>query len=75
MQPQLWSTASLRDGSDALALEVKALGAHILRCNGARGPWHAVRCLGDLAHSFLAPRFVTTLGLATIGLAVISHFH
>lgn len=37
---------------------------------GAGGPLHRLRCLAEGLHGFLAPRFVTTLGLTALIVAV-----
>ncbi len=56
-----WATASIGDAADTLPMELSALGAHIDLCNGSRGRMFGLRCVADTVHSFIAPRFVTTL--------------
>ena len=56
-----WATASISGAADTLPMELSALGAHIDRCNGSRGRMFGLRCVADAVHSFIAPRFVTTL--------------
>ena len=70
-KPPRWSTASVPDATDTSPMELSALGAHVDRCNGCRGRWFALRCAVDTVHDFVAPRFVTTLFIASavIGLA------
>jgi hypothetical protein len=46
-------------------MELSELGAHVSRCNGSRGRWFTLRCLADAVHDFVAPRFVTTLFIAS----------
>ncbi len=43
----------------------EALRAHAERCAQSRGRWFNVRCSMEAMHGFLAPRFVTTLALAS----------
>ncbi len=69
-----WPTASIPDATDTSPMELSELGAHIDRCNGCRGRWFALRCAADAVHDFVAPRFVTTLLVATVvmGLAALA---
>lgn len=66
-----WTTASIADATDTAPMELRELGAHVSRCNGSRSRWFALRCAADAVHDFVAPRFVTTLFIASavIGLA------
>lgn len=66
--PPRWTTASVADATDTAPMELRALGAHVARCNGCRGRWFALRCAADAMHDFVAPRFVTTLVI--VGVAV-----
>lgn len=47
-----------------------ALQRHVMHCSRARSRWHALACLGELTHSLLAPRFVTTVVGVAGGLAL-----
>ncbi|MES2992793.1 MAG: hypothetical protein V4844_15325 [Pseudomonadota bacterium] len=69
-----WTTASIADASATAPMELSELGAHINRCNGCRGRWFALRCAADAVHDFVAPRFVTTLCIASavIGLTALA---
>ena len=69
-----WTTASIPDATDTSPMELSELGAHVDRCNGCRGRWFALRCAADAVHDFVAPRFVTTLLVASlvIGLAALA---
>ncbi|HWH80631.1 MAG TPA: hypothetical protein VNU71_00175 [Burkholderiaceae bacterium] len=71
--PPRWTTAVAADASDTAPAELRELGAHVSRCNGSRDRWFSVRCTADAVHDFVAPRFVTTLCIASalIGLAAI----
>jgi len=55
-----WAT-SIDGAADTLPMDLSALGAHVDRCNGLRGPMFGLRCAADTLSSFLAPRIVTTL--------------
>ena len=50
----------------ASAAEETALRVHIERCDRQAGRWYQVRCAAESIHSFLAPRFVTTLALIVV---------
>jgi hypothetical protein len=69
-----WTTASIADATATAPMELDELGAHISRCNGCRGRWFALRCAADAVHDFVAPRFVTTLCIASavIGLTALA---
>ena len=69
-----WTTASIADASATAPMELSELGAHISRCNGCRGRWFTLRCAIDSVHDFIAPRFVTTLFIASaaIGLTALA---
>lgn len=45
-------------------LDPTRLSEHLRQ--GAGGPLHRLQCLAEGLHGFLAPRFVTTLGLAAL---------
>ena len=72
--PPRWTTASFSDTTDTSPMELSALGAHVDSCNGCRGRWFALRCAADAVHDFVAPRFVTTLFIASavIGIAALA---
>ena len=72
--PPRWTTASIADATDTAPMELRELGAHISRCNGCRDRWFTLRCLADAMHDFVAPRFVTTLCIASavIGLVALA---
>ena len=74
VNPPRWTTASIADATDTAPMELRELGAHIGRCNGCRGRWFMLRCAADALHDFVAPRFVTTLCIASavIGLVVLA---
>jgi hypothetical protein len=63
--PPTWATS---------AMDFSELRAHIGSCNGSRGRWFMLQCVADAVHDFVAPRFVTTLFIASalIGIAAIA---
>ena len=71
--PHRWTTAAFPDAADTSPMELSELGDHVNRCNGCRGRWFTLRCAADAVHDFIAPRFVTTLLIASaaIGLAAL----
>jgi hypothetical protein len=68
--PPRWSTASIPDATDTSPMELGVLGDHVSHCNGCRGRWFALRCAADAVHDFIAPRFVTTLVIVGVALAL-----
>ena len=70
--PPRWTTASIADATDTAPMELRELGAHVTRCNGCRGRWFALRCAADALHDFVAPRFVTTLLIATAAIGLMA---
>ena len=70
--PPRWSTASIADATDTAPMELRELGAHVTRCNGCRGRWFALQCAADAVHDFVAPRFVTTLLIATAVIGLVA---
>ncbi len=57
----IWATAAIDGAADTSPMDLSALGAHVDRCNGLRGPMFGLRCAADTLSGFLAPRIVTTL--------------
>lgn len=49
--------------------ELALLRDHLRRCDTARRPVYRLQRLAESVHAFLAPRFVTTLGLSLLVLA------
>ena len=70
--PPRWTTASIADATDTAPMELRELGAHVTRCNGCRGRWFALQCAADAVHDFVAPRFVTTLLIATAAIGLMA---
>ena len=68
-----WSTSSFGDTRDIHGLEASALREHLGECQGLRGRWFTLHCIGETLNGFLSGRFVTTLVLATalIGASVL----
>jgi hypothetical protein len=67
-----WATASVADTADTTPMELSALGAHVDRCNGSRGPWFRLQCAADAMVAFIAPRFVTTIVIVALVFGVAS---
>lgn len=49
---------------------MESLRAHARRCAQSRGRMFSLRCGMEAVHGFLAPRFVTTLALASVVLVL-----
>ena len=67
-----WATAALSGAAVTSPMELSALGVHVDRCNGSRGPMFGLRCVVDAVHGFIAPRFVTTLVAVGLVFGVLS---
>ena len=65
----VWATSAIAGESDTQT-DLSALGAHVDRCNGLRGPMFGLRCAADTLSGFLAPRIVTTLVAIAIFIGV-----
>ena len=53
-------------------MELSALGDHLAKCSHAPGRLFSWQCAAEAAHQALASRFVTTLAVATVVLAISS---
>lgn len=58
-----------RELSQSVRQDLALLRDHMLRCGRARGPLYRMRRVAESVDAFLAPRFVTTLGLTLLVLA------
>ena len=65
-----WATSAIDGDADTSPMDLSALGAHVDRCNGLRGPMFGLRCAADTLSGFLAPRIVTTLVAIAIVIGV-----
>ncbi|MES2958371.1 MAG: hypothetical protein V4792_09295 [Pseudomonadota bacterium] len=61
-----WSTSSFATDADNLPTETSALGEHLAHCRALTGRLYALHCAADAVHRFVAPRFVTTLVVASV---------
>jgi len=61
-----WSTSAFGVDAHLLSKECSALGEHLALCKGLSGRWFTLRCAADAVHCFIAPRFVTTLFVASV---------
>jgi len=52
--------------------QIVQLRHHVLQCQAARGLWFHAAVAGEGVHQLLAPRFVTTVVIAGLVLAVVS---
>ena len=58
-----------RELSQSVRQELALLNEHMVRCAIARGPLYRLQRAAESVDAFLAPRFVTTLGLTLLVLA------
>ena len=65
-----WATSAIDGDADTSPMDLSALGAHVDRCNGLRGPMFGLRCAADTLSGSLAPRIVTTLVAIAIVIGV-----
>jgi len=66
----VWATSAIDGDADTSPMDLSALGAHVDRCNGLRGPMFGLQCAADTLSGFLAPRIVTTLVAVAIVIGV-----
>lgn len=52
--------------ADRARPDATLLQGHLLRCESGGGRWFDLCCVAESVHGFLAPRFVTTLALASV---------
>jgi hypothetical protein len=67
-----WNTPALTSGSDAMSNELSALGQHLDVCRQSSGPLFAFHRSAEVAHGFLASRFVTTLVMIAVVIGICS---
>ncbi len=65
-----WSTAAYSAPPDTTPMELDALGEHYGHCQEGRGRWFSLQCMAETLHGSVAPRFVTTLVVATVLIGV-----
>ena len=65
-----WTTAAFSEPADTSPMELDALGQHYDHCQCNRGRWFSLRCMVEALHGSVAPRFVTTLVVATLLIGV-----
>lgn len=65
-----WTTASFGGAPDTSPMELSALGAHLDSCRPVHGRLVALRCVAKVMNGFVTARFVTTLVVATLLIAV-----
>lgn len=63
-----WSTSSFANDAHSLPMELRALGEHLANCQALTGRLYALHCAADAVHRFVAPRFVTTVVVATLAI-------
>jgi hypothetical protein len=65
-----WSTASAGERPDTSPMELVALGEHLNVCRGHAGRLFNLQCLAEKANGFVSARFVTSLVVMTVLIAV-----
>ncbi len=65
-----WTTSAYPEPADTKPLELDELGQHYDRCQVKRGRWFSLHCMVEALHRSVAPRFVTTLVVATLVIGV-----
>lgn len=56
--------------NNALTLQASSLGLHLLQCRQARARWYAASVWAERAHGLVAPRFMTTVAVAALVIAL-----
>lgn len=70
MGPQ-WSTSSFGHSTDTTPMDLCELGHHLLQCQGGNRRLRTLHNGVQILHGFVAPRFVSTLAVALLGLGVL----
>ncbi|MES2950841.1 MAG: hypothetical protein V4858_20085 [Pseudomonadota bacterium] len=70
--PRFWNTASFGGSAETSSLELLSLGEHLGVCKSPHGRLFALHCAAESMHGFLAARFVTTLLVGALLLAIAS---
>jgi hypothetical protein len=65
-----WATASYGVPADTSPMELSALGQHLDLCRGKHGRLSSLRCAAERVHGFAAARFISTLLVAALLVAV-----
>lgn len=65
-----WSTSSFGDATDLSAMELMALGNHLGLCRSPHGRLFALHCVAESVHGFIVARFVTTLVIVALLIAL-----
>jgi hypothetical protein len=67
-----WSTASFGHTAETLATDMSTLREHLNLCRGLQGRLFRLQCAAETLNGFVASRFVTTLGVATLFIGIAS---
>lgn len=71
VQPR-WSTSSLGDSAETSPIELALLGSHLTGCKASHGRLLAMQFIAQTLHGFVAPRFVTTVVVIALLVAITS---
>ncbi len=66
-----WSTSSFANAADTSPLELFDLAEHLQRCRRSRGRLFGALCMSDSVDQFLAQRFMTTVVVSALLLAML----
>jgi hypothetical protein len=64
------NSLSLTPSNGMLPDQMTQLRRHITHCRAARGAWFPAALAGETLHQLIAPRFVTTLAVVCLVLAL-----
>jgi hypothetical protein len=65
------ATLTATDPHAALREHMRGLGRHLHHCRKSQGPFFGLNRIALAMHGWVAPRFVTTLALAGVAIALI----
>jgi len=66
-----WSTTSYGHSADTTPMDLSALGDHVSRCRAASSRFSGLQCAAQAVHGMVASRFVTTLALTAVLIAIV----
>lgn len=66
-----WSTTSYGHSADTTPMDLNALGDHVSRCRADSSRFSGLQCAAQALHGMVASRFVTTLVLTAVVIAIV----
>jgi hypothetical protein len=65
-----WRTATYGDNASSSKRDIQSLGEHLSACRNLPRHLFTLRCAAESTHAFIASRFVTTLAIFVVVVAL-----